>query len=353
MQPEKPYEFTDAVFYLFKVMGRRPAAVLWVVLWNSVLYLILTALLVWALLPFYLNMLDLAMSGHDPEPSEILTMFASIAWVGLLSFFGGIAVLLMAQGSWLRLLARNEVARGIPLRFGADEFRLLGVNFLLWLIFVAVTLGVWVVMIILLTTTVVAGGDDGGAALAGLLGVLIFFALLVFSVFLGIRLSSAPALTVLDQGVRFSSAWPVTKGIFWWVFLTYLVLGLIIAIASSVISSFVQLMFFPVILPLMTEITQNPGNTDPDAMMALLRETFTSPGTLTVFGVAMVISVFFQMFYDGAWHSVGAYLARRHRGLEGEPAEPSAPASPTPPPTPVAPAANTGDAGGDSGSSPN
>ncbi|MEN0652466.1 MULTISPECIES: hypothetical protein [Hyphobacterium] len=351
MQPDKPYDFTDAVFYFFKVLARRPGRTLWVGLWNALLYIVLGGLLLWAFLPFYLTVFELAQTGADPDPSQIMSMFATMAGAGVLAFFGGIAVALMAQGAWLRLLARDEVAPGIPLRLGSDEFRLLGVNILL----IIILMGTYFVGALLVAVPVVIGAAGGGegapvaiAVLAGVVGVI---ALIVAMVFLSIRLSPAPALTVLDRKIRLSGAWPVTKGIFWWVFLTYIVLGLIVAFASSMISSFVQLMFLPILIPVLTEISQQSGNMDPDQAMDMLRAAFTSTGTIALFAVAVVISIVGQIFYEGMWHAVGAYLARRHRGLEGTPLE-AVPAAPTPPPAPVSPPANTGDAGGDSGSSP-
>lgn len=352
MQPEKPYEFTDAVFYFFKVLSRRPGKTLWVGFWNAVLYLVFAGFFVWALLPFYLGIFDLALTGEEPDTGQILSMMSSMAWIGLLTTIGSIVVALMAQGAWLRLLARDEVAGGIPLRFGSDEFRLLGVNILL----IVIIFGTYLAGAILVGVAIAIGAAaDGGAAtiLAALLGVAAFLAAIGVLIFLSIRLSAAAALTVLDRKIRISGAWPVTKGIFWWVFLTYLVLALIIAFASSTISSFVQLMFLPMLVPMFTELGQMSGNADPDMVFELFVSTFTSPGVIALFVVAVIISVVGQIFYEGMWHSVGAYLARRHRDLEGTPSEPAVPAAPTPPPAPVAPAANTGDAGGDSGSSPN
>lgn len=354
----QPYDFGSALLHFFKVFGRRPGGTLWVAVWNGLLYIALVALVIWSLWPFYAQLIAMAMEQREPEFEDVFAIMMSISGGVLLATIGSIVVTLMAQGAWLRLLARDEVAPMIPLRFGGDELRLLGVNVVL-LVLGAVLYMVAVGVVAGVVVAAAAMNDSGGGAaavaggLAGFAFIVVFIALFAF---LAIKFAPAPGLTVLDRRFRLFDAWPATRRVFWWALLTYIVMALMIMAMALVLGSIAQMLFLPAIFPVIGEFASysqtHAGDPSPDEAFAMLWSGLTHPVAITFIALGTVVSLVLQTLYEGMWHSVGAYLARRHRGLEGAAGEPSAPAAPTPPPTPVAPAANTGDAGGDSGSSP-
>lgn len=349
MSTPQAYSFSDAVLYFFKVLGRRPGATLWVGLWNGLLYLTIGALIVITLWPFYEQMIALALSDQDPEAADIFAMMAAMSGFMVAAFFGGILMALMAQGAWLRLLARDEVAPLIPLRFGSDELRLLGVNALFLLLAGAayVVMAVGVVVVGLIIAGIGAAGSELGAGIAGGLVAFVFvLALIAATAFVAIRFAPAPALSVLDRKMRFFDAWPVTRGIFWWALLTYIVMGIMVFSAAAVLGSMAQLLYLPAVFPVLAEFVEysqtHSGEPAPQEAFNLLWSGLTHPAAIVFIVLGTAATLMLQVFYEGAWHSVGAYLARRHRGLESEPE--------TVQPSPV-PAPQTGDAGNDSGSS--
>jgi hypothetical protein len=352
------YDFGSALLHFFKVFGRRPGGTLWVALWNGLLYIALISLVIWSLWPFYAQLITAAMEQREPEFEDVFAMMLSISGGVLLAMIGSIVVALMAQGAWLRLLARDEVAPMIPLRFGGDELRLLGVNVVL-LILGSVLYMVAVGVVAGVVVAAAAMNESGGGASAvagGLAGFALIVAFIALFVFLAIRFAPAPGLTVLDRKFRLFDAWPATRRIFWWALLTYVVMALMVMAMAMVLGSVAQMLFLPAIFPVIGEFASytqtHAGDPSPDEALEMLWSGLTHPVAITFIALGTVVSLVLQTFYEGMWHSIGAYLARRHRGLEGAAGEPSAPAAPAPPPAPVAPAANTGDAGGDSGSSP-
>lgn len=339
------YDFGQAVFHFFRTFARRPGGTLWVMAWNALVYLVLGALVLWALWPFYQQIFTLALMEQEPGASEVFSMLWSVTGALALMTLGSLVIALMAQGAWLRLLARDEIARGIPLRFGGDEVRLLGVN-ILFLVFGTVLYMTFVGIVAGAVIVTAATNDGGGGAagiVAGLAGFLAFLVFIAVGIFLAIKFAPAPALSVLDRRFRFFDAWPATRGIFWWALLSYFVMILIIFAAATVLGTLVQFFFLPAVFPVAAEfIHYAETGTEPTPQEALdaLWAGLTHPVAIISIAIGMVMTLVMQTVYEGLWHSVGAYLARRHRGLEGPPA------------TPASPPVKTGDAGGDSGSTP-
>jgi heme/copper-type cytochrome/quinol oxidase subunit 2 len=79
---------------------------------------------------------------------------------------------LMIQGAWLRLLARDQVVAGLPIRFGADELRLLVVNIVLWLLIMAAGV-LTIVLYAVVNAGFAMGGEPGGVAVQALVNTLL------------------------------------------------------------------------------------------------------------------------------------------------------------------------------------
>tara|TARA_R110002072_G_scaffold22253_1_gene77838 strand:- start:381 stop:1400 length:1020 start_codon:yes stop_codon:yes gene_type:complete len=334
----QPFEFGDAIGHFFKTMGRRPGGTLWVALWNSILISVVFGAVIWMVAPAYLSVLDTAMTGEEPDASEVWAIMGPFLFVFPLAFFGSIIAALVAQGAWLRLLVRDEIAAGIPLRFGGDELRLLVVNLLYMVLGIAFYIAFVVLVIVM---GIAFAGSDGGlaaGATAALIGGTFVLLALVIAVFLGVRLSAAPALTVYDRKIRFFESWGATSRIFWWLLLTYLVMAVIIFAAQSILGTMIQVIFLGAFFPMFMEMSQvsDAGAMEPHVWIDMLRDYLSDPATLGIFAVGIVLSVFLQTFCEALWHSVGAYTAIRHRTPPAE--APAASPVVTTPPAPEGPA---------------
>ena len=310
----RSYDFGSAVFRFFHVAGRNPVAVLWIALWQALLTGGLVYLAWVTLGDFYIWMFQIAASGTQPDEAEVLSrMGGSIALMPLISI-GGVVVSLMAQAAWLRLLVREEIAPIIPFRIGGDELNLFVTNLGLIAIGFGVYFASMILMVILGVTAGLAfsGGGDASAGLAAGLVIGIFvLALLFVALFIAVRVSAAPALSILEKRIAFPG-WSATKGVFWPVLGSYIVAGILIFILSSVVGMIVNFAFLGALWPTLSELftmAQMGQEPEPDQIVTLLTDSLTEPGTIISLVAAGLLSVILRSFADAIWHGVGAYTA--------------------------------------------
>jgi hypothetical protein len=315
----RTFDFGQAVFHFFSVAGRKPGAALWIALWQSIFTAGLFYLAFMTIGDFYIFLFQQMASGVEPTETEILSQMSGVLSFMPLISIGGILIALMAQAAWLRLLTRNEITAVIPFRLGADEFRLFATNvgmmvvaFLLYIAVLIVTMVIGVVF----AASMSGGGDMAALGVAGGMGFAIFIlALICLAVFVAVRLSAAPATTVLERRIAFP-AWGATKGIFWPVLGSYVVAAIVIFILSSIIGTMINFSIFGALMPMfgtLYEAAQNGAQPDPEQIQQILQDTFTSSGTITALVAAGLLTVILRSFVDGIWHGIGAYVARSNQ----------------------------------------
>ena len=343
------YEFGSAIGHFFKVFGRKPVATLWVILWNTALMSAAVGLIFWAVAPAYLNMFDMALNDVEPSGEQVLEMLGPIFLVMPLMMVGGILTALLAQGAWLRLLVRGEVAAIIPFRLGGDELRLFVVNLVMLALLVALEAVFFGLMITIAVASGLQESGDGFAAAATMGGILLLAVpvFLIALLYFGIRFAAAPALTIYDRRIRIFDAWPATKGIFWWLLLTYLVVAVIMIIADTVFGTMIQMAFLGAFLPDIFQFFQSmESGGDPTAWLQTMIEQLRQPEAVGIIAIGVGLTIFLQTLYKGYWHSVGAYAAIRHRTVDDT--DPVA-SQADPAPATIA-STSTGDAEANSGS---
>jgi hypothetical protein len=310
----RSYDFGSAVFRFFHVAGKNPAAVLWIALWQALLTGGLVYLAWVTLGDFYIWMFQLAASGTEPDEAELFArMGSSMALMPLISI-GGVVVSLLAQAAWLRLLVREEIAPVFPFRIGSDELHLFVTNLGLIAIGVGAYFAFSFLMVIAAFGAAAAfsGGGEAGAAIAA--GLVVGISLLVFlilALFIAVRVSAAPALSILQKRIAFPG-WSATKGVFWPVLGSYIVAGIIIFVLSSVVGLILNFAFLGALWPTLSEfftMAQAGQEPDPEQVLTMLTETLTSPGTVSTLIAAGLLSVILRSFVDAIWHGVGAYTA--------------------------------------------
>ncbi len=322
---EPKYDFTTATFWFFRCIGRNPGGAFSIALWQLLAYAVLFGLVVWLGFPAMLAVMELAATTDDPSPDQIFGAIGSLLVLMPFIAIFGILVSLMAQGAWMRLLTRNEVAGGIPFRIGADEGRLLLVNICFILLAIAGYAVVFAAIALVVALTMGVNAAAEGAVWAGLLNGLIWFvavvALVAAAIIIMVRFAAAPALSVRQRGFRLFHSFAATKGITGWMVLTYLVLILIILAGSMAVSIIQQIAVLGgamgAFMPLFNDL-QAGVEPEPEAVMQLLRDAMGNPGVLIALGVIALAQLLFQILIDGLWHGVGAYAAVRHDGGLGE-----------------------------------
>ncbi|MEM9667404.1 MAG: hypothetical protein AAF950_00635 [Pseudomonadota bacterium] len=148
---------------------------------------------------------------------------AGLAGIYIFSF----VILAVFEASWQRRYVRGE---GFRLTFGKDEINLL-VVYLIWFIFAAVMYFA-IAMLFVLIVSVVTEASPTAA------GIMMFLSMLVGAglwIFWAVRLSAAGALTIRDRRIQFGVSWHVTKGRFWVLFGSQLVMFIAILVLTIAI----------------------------------------------------------------------------------------------------------------------
>ncbi|WP_417491504.1 hypothetical protein [Maricaulis sp.] len=206
--PTPKFDIIEASFYFLSVFKRRPGACLWVLVWSCVpLVLVIFAMMQ--------TLRSVAIGEAGALPQAFVPVFI-VCWIALMG------AMLSGYAAWLRLMVRDEVAPGIPLRFGADEWRLLGSMFAIFGVYLLVALGM---MIVVAPGSLLSRGFEVGTPAHMALNVL--SVAIAFSLFIWFAVRAYPiyALSVLERRVVGPSVWAATKGVFWPVLACLLILA--------------------------------------------------------------------------------------------------------------------------------
>ena len=313
------YDFTNALFHFFSVFSRRPLSLAWVAFWQFLILVSLVAGLVILLFPIFRELTIAGLNDVEPDPEILLQLAgASLLAVSLAPLVYTLA-LISIQAAWLRLLARDEVKSIIPLRLGGDELRLLVINLFFIILWVAAFTVIALAFIALNAGFAMSGLDGAAQVIAVALGnTVLVAALTVIGIVLMLRFAAAPALTILNRRIDLFGGFDASKGILAWMFLTYLVavfivfaIAMVLGVAQQIVVLFAAVEFVDVF-----EKLENID--DPAIVIASLGELLSSSQFAVLIVVLTFIQLLAQIIYEGLWHGIGAYIARRHTGLEGD-----------------------------------
>lgn len=328
-----PYDFLAATFQFFQVVARRPMAALWI----GFLQMVLICALMAGFFAAFWPLLTLAAETDMSDEALVLqTLLQSSGWFTLLGL-GALLLSLASQGAWLRLLTRGEVRPVIPFRLGLDELRLFGVNF----VFIAFWFAAYLVLsVAFLGGAVLIGAMDGagGIAVGALAGTIAVLIAVVVLIMICLRFAAAPAMSIHDRRFRLFGAVAASKGVAGMMFLSYLVL-VGVWIAGAIVVSMVQqvaLLFAASDLVAAFMAMDGAGEPDASEVFAILGETLTSPMGMVLVAIIVVTQFAFQIAFEGLWHGVGAYVARRHGAVAEAVAADTPAAAPAPAPEPSA-----------------
>ncbi|MEE2879369.1 MAG: hypothetical protein VX593_10225 [Pseudomonadota bacterium] len=226
------FSFDNAVLHFARSDG--PRGFVWKYLLAYLMGAIcLTALgytLFQPLFSIWFDILIEAMSGTSEAEIEAILARRTVEIVGWIVFgtllMLGLGVLFWAvfEASVQRRLVRDE---GFRIKVGADEMRLILVG-LIWL---GISIAAQILSLLFVSAStasiVYALDNPAGGAIAVFASM---FLVAGFWIWLTVRLSPASAMTIRDRKFVFFDAWNVTKGRFWTLFLSYLVLNITISV---------------------------------------------------------------------------------------------------------------------------
>lgn len=174
-----------------------------------------------------MNRLTELSATQQESPQESFALLGQIAPLMLILMLAGLAFYAVLFATMNRAMLRPEDDRHAYLRLGADERR----QFLLMLLSFAVGVGLYLAAIIAAVVIGLGVGlaarlvmGDAGVAIGVAVGLFAGFGALLY---LWVRLSLAPSLTFDTGRVNLFGSWPLTKGRFWPIFATYLLVWLL------------------------------------------------------------------------------------------------------------------------------
>ena len=207
------------------------------------------------------------MSESEMETILVRRVTEIVGWL----VFSYILMLILGLVFWAifeaaiqRRYVREE---GFRIGLGGDELRLLVVG-LIWAVFVIVCY-----FLSFLVGGLVAGLLFGAFNNAAFFGFGMFLSLLatwLVWAWLAIRLAPAAAMTIRDRKIAFFDAWGATRGRFWTLFGSYLVLAVLIFIVWTVMYMVIGAGIAASVYANFAEIEQAQAQGDPAAMIAAI-----------------------------------------------------------------------------------
>jgi len=279
----------------FFTLRRRDRAVLLPV---TFAYVVLMALLLaafvalnWGFISSLATLFRLGAEGASADDAAALSMFSRammLLFIAFLFLFPLYIVTAAYEAACLRWMIRGEAPGLFGLTLNDDTWRVYGVYWCWFLAQFTVSFAASVVMMPVMFATMAqmigAGGEpDPAAILRWQLTVQLPLSLLQYLplIFIGIRLGPAAATSIARRRFSFFEAWTVTRGRFWALFGSYILLWLLV---GAVMTAILTATYGVVFADLWREVFANwpaPPKVLPQDVLARL----ASPQTWVVIGI--------------------------------------------------------------------
>ena len=300
----------NATFYAFRKRDKG-GALLGTTLAYLVLLVVIAGVFIWlnlssiqAVSAWYMNMIQqAAQSGGPPDFS---TMPQSIATLGGAYFlFVFVLYLLLAayEAACLRWMVRGERGGLLGLSLGADTWRV-WLGYWIWLL---ILIGFYIFVLLTLAVSggaiAVAAGGKGGNTAPAIIGAVVAFLLAgAACIYVSVRLAPGAATSIIAKRFAMFSAWGATRGRFWALLGSFVLIWLLYLVAILVIEFIIGATMAGTMMGTMAGLGPNP---DPSAVIGAVM----SPVTLALFVLIYVLVLAVAMVFVIALFGVNARAA--------------------------------------------
>lgn len=186
--------------------------------------------------------------------------FAMFGWSIVLIWIGSALFYAVMTCAVFRAILRPSESGFASLRVGMDELRWLGLALLLGIGLFIIALVAMLVFGVVLGGLVVA---TGGGAASAIIGFLVWLGVVCGCIYLWVRLSLIFPVTFVRRHMAVDEAWALTRGRFWTLFASYLVVWIITF-------AILMIVIWPYLAPYIEAARQGIHN--PEAIQQLQRE---------------------------------------------------------------------------------
>jgi len=256
-----------------------------------------------------------SLTGADFDPEQVMAMmtplFKAMGFIMLISLFQ-MAVFAAAETAIYRNLFHQEDRGLFPLRFGVDEWRVLGTRIVIGFILGGVYMGVYL-LAFLIGAILFGLADASGSGILAALGGILIFALIIAAiaafVWIAVRLAPASAYSVKRRAFDPFASWKPMEGLVWPAIGSFLILYVVGYFILGFVMMIVFLIFFlsSGLIGVFMELDET-GEVMPD--FTPLMDQVTSAGFIIPLLIAIFVSLFLTLIWYGAIWSMWGYMAK-------------------------------------------